>query len=149
MTSESTALGLPVFALLSVFATQTKFLKSSGYCSVTNWIFIFCTTNSFDYFCIITYFILQLSDLTQNEAIHNILLHLLPWYYQLQCVPFMAWTALVRWCMCCKLTCTKILQNFWLTLMMCIGPVGCDWRIYRLHLCRIVRFPQLVSWIWH
>ena len=49
----------------------------------------------------------QLSNFTQNEPMH-MSVHL-PQYYQPKWVPSMAWTALVMWYTCCKLTCTKIL----------------------------------------
>ena len=38
---------------------------------------------------------------------------------------------------------------FWTTFSGPLCPAGWDCRIYRLHLCRGVRPPERVSWIWH
>ena len=48
---------------------------------------------------------------------HNVSAHQLPQYYQPQQVPSTARTASVIWYMCCKLPHTKILKNFWFSLV--------------------------------
>ena len=50
----------------------------------------------------------QLSNHSHCETIHHVAVHHLSQYYQPQLVP---WIASVLWYMCCKLICTKILQN--------------------------------------
>ena len=49
---------------------------------------------------------------------HNLSAHQLTQYYQPQQVPSMDWTALVTWYIHCKPARNKILQNFWLTLVI-------------------------------
>ena len=57
----------------------------------------------------------QLSNHTPSEAMHNVSVHQLSWYYQSNCVAFAASTVLVPRYSFRKLACTEILQNFWFT----------------------------------
>ena len=59
-----------------------------------------------------------LSNYTQNEAMHNLWAHQLPWHYQPQWVHSTRQTALVIWYTHCKLAYCKILQNFWLAQIL-------------------------------
>ena len=93
-----------------------KFLEQSGYCTVINCTFIFCTTNIFGCFChIMTQFdlvkhIAHSSNLKQRSNAQS--------FSAPQWIPSTAWTASVPKHMLCKLACTKILKNFWLTLVI-------------------------------
>ena len=119
--------------IVEVLATWAKFLELFGYSTVINCTFIFCTTNVFwllpwhygpiwtcktyipklDY---IACSFVWLSNKTHSEKqcttyqwtnYHDTTNH--DWY-----LPYLE----LLWShMCCKLTCTKILQNFWVTLI--------------------------------
>ena len=115
---ESTVLGLLVLAWwLRFFQPKQNFLN----CLVT-----FCTINVFSCFYNLVWtckaYVPKLDYVTcssvqfVNHSV-NVSAHQLPLYYKPQQVPFTAWTASVTWYAHHKLAWSKILQNFWLTLV--------------------------------
>ena len=71
----------------------------------------------------------------RSEPTHNVSAHQLPRYYQRQRVPLLALTTSVTWYRHHKLArTTKILQNFWLTLVF---PIT-DHNLYNLNFSDIV-----------
>ena len=107
---ESTVLGLYDCLIVKVLAAQMKTFESFGYCTLINCVFTFHITNAIHLcgFQIIhgvkpcTMCQCTKYHYTTNERVH------LLW----------AWTALVTWYIHCKSSRTKILQNFWLTLVL-------------------------------
>ena len=110
---------------------KRKFFEPSGCSTVINCVFTFHTTNDFGCLCgIMAQFWTYKADVpeldyvarssvwllnhTLKETMHNMLTHYLPRYYQPQQVP---WTVLITWYMLHKQVYTKILLNFWLTLL--------------------------------
>ena len=51
------------------------------------------------------------NETNQSEAIYDVSVHHLLLFYQPKWVPSMAWTVLVMWYTCCKLTCTNSFPN--------------------------------------
>ena len=102
-------------------AWSSRFLKPQW-----NRTFTFYTTNVFGCFQGIIHKVqsdyirhssVWLSNHTQSESIHNMAAHQLQQYCQPQWVLSTISTALVMLYTCSKLTHTKILQNFWLTIL--------------------------------
>ena len=120
--SESMVLGLPdtVWSLMFLWPEQIHLNHV-----VNNCIFTFCTANDFGCFRdimvqfklaefnYIAHSCIWLSNHILSEVMYNMSVHQLPQYYQPQHVSSIAWTALVMWCTCHKLACTKILQNYY------------------------------------
>ena len=98
--------------IIKVLATQAKFLKASGYCTVISCAFTFWITNVFSCFCnIMTQFNLAKFKFTNQTTLHiyqfsfqlthgvkicTISVHQLPWYYYPQQVLTMTWTILLQ-----------------------------------------------------
>ena len=117
-----------LWLIVKVLAIWLKFLQPSSYCFVINCAFTFHTTTlggvlprrsdpELNYAARSS---MQLSNHTRNEPMHNVSAHQLPRFYQLRRVPLTVRNASVTLYTSSKLARTKILQNFWLTIVVII-----------------------------
>ena len=108
---------------------QVKFLEPSGYCTVINCTFTFhtknvlgCFFNIMDQFELVkhrtTLHVHLCGFLIRYKAMHNMSAYQQQRYYHLQRVATTVWILTVTWYMRRKLSPTKILQNFWLALVL-------------------------------
>ena len=118
--------------IIKVLAFRVKFFELSGYCTLIDYAFTFCTRNVFvrfhnimaqfkwikQKFPYVAHSSVQLSNHTRSEVMHNVWVYKLLQYYQQLWVSTTAWTTLVTWYIHKKLTYTKILFNFWFTQVL-------------------------------
>ena len=110
------------YVIVEVPTTQTKFLEPSGYCTAIVCTFIFCTTNVFGCFhsimvqfeCIKHKFLIRLCCMFICAAFksHTEWINSHVSTPTIMILPTTAWTAMVIWYTCSKLTHTKISQNW-------------------------------------
>ena len=120
-----------LYLIVKVLATWVKFLEPSGYCTMINSVFPFCTTNIFGCFHDVLVQFELLKKFPNKTVAHSAVWLSNHWTtyqctnYHEQWVLSTAWTALVRWCTHCKLACTKILQNFLFILVVKLNKNIC------------------------